>query len=419
MSFAKLLSIQKNAFKRATFLARSETGYNQYLGSRRNIRSNAAPGGWGFQAMGDSKPVSNRRRQKLSRRRHWRHQGGKLRPYKPNISAWHRDPKSGSKSQPLGRDYNLFESRTIDDTTNVVSEHPEVRNFAEQNLEWMIRSTKSHMKAHGDRYPFQMGDIKILSDEPNHANTLISSTAQQTSQWLVNRMLSNRYHNFVQTFTKSADFEPLRHLFKISGAVEPHPVDGIMTMKSDLVDIRNVRIEQTDVEQLDKDWMLKRGYGEQFDAIFDEDAVDNIMLDDYVQTTIYGQCLKKGGVLYLWDRKISGDIAGRKLRAKICELYPNSHFELIAERDDAWGTQFVFLKALSCTEKNMDRESDRKDEWGDSHLKYAQSVIRDGSKVTENAGRDMHEGMDRIEDAVDDFNGRKREAHPAPSILRE
>jgi len=220
----------------------------------------------------------------------------------------------------------------------------------------------------------------------------------------------------VQTFTKSADFEPLRHLFKISGAVEPHPVDGIMTMKSDLVDIRNVRIEQTDVEQLDKDWMLKRGYGEQFDAIFDEDAVDNIVLDDYVQTTIYGQCLKKGGVLYLWDRKISGDIAGRKLRAKICELYPNSHFELIAERDDAWGTQFVFLKALSCTEKNMDRESDRKDEWGDSHLEYVQSNLKNGSEVTKNAGRDMHEGMDRINDAVQSYNdpNHKRKPKEAP-----
>ena len=270
------------------------------------------------------------------------------------------------------------------------------------------------MKAHGDKYGFQIEDIKFLSDEPNKADTLISSTAEQTSQWLINRMLL--YHNFVQTFTKSADFEPLKHLFKISAAAKPHLVDGIMTMEYGNNDIR---IEQTEARQLDREWMKDRGYHEHFDAIFDEEAVDNIIHSEFVQTTIYGQCLKKGGVLYLWNHKISGDIAGRKLRAKICELYPNSHFELIAERDDAWGTQFVFLKALSCTEKNMDRESVRKDKWGDSHLKYAQSVVRDGSKVTENAGRDMHEGMDRIEDAVDDFNGRKREAHPAPSILRE
>ena len=82
------------------------------------------------------------------------------------------------------------------------------------------------------------------------------------------------------------------------------------------------------------------------------------------------------------------------------ELYPNSHFELVAERDAAWVTQFIYLKALNCSEQNVDRESHRKDHWGDSHLDYNQSAIWERSKVTENAGMGMTEGMERVAEAL-------------------
>ena len=86
----------------------------------------------------------------------------------------------------------------------------------------------------------------------------------------------------------------------------------------------------------------------------------------------------------------------------ISGLYPNSHFELIAERDAAWVTQFVFLKALNCSQENLNRESDRKDAWGDGHLSYNQSVIWEGSKVATQAGRGISapEGIDAVVEAL-------------------
>lgn len=93
---------------------------------------------------------------------------------------------------------------------------------------------------------------------------------------------------------------------------------------------------------------------------------------------------------------------GRKLRSKISGLYPNSHFELIAERDAAWVTQFVFLKALNCSQENSKRESDRKDDWGDGHLSYNQSAIWEQSKLTAQAGRGVNapEGIDGVVDIL-------------------
>ena len=265
------------------------------------------------------------------------------------------------------------------------------------------------MDTQGDSYPFHKADIKLLSDEQLDTNALVSCSVQHTSQWLIKRMLS--YRHFVHTFTKSPDFVSLQNLFQIWGDAEPMMRDGIMTL-----DHKAICIEQTKATDVDEQWMQNRGYNEYFDVICDEDAVDNIVFDEYVQTTIYGQCVKKGGVIYVSDRKITGDIAGRKLRARMSGLYPNSHFELIAERDTAWDTQFVFMKALSCSERNLDRESDRKDEWGDSHLSYNQSVIWERSKVRENAGRDTCEGLERITNAFeDDANPhRKRTAKEAP-----
>merc|ERR1712154_25091 len=100
------------------------------------------------------------------------------------------------------------------------------------------------------------------------------------------------------------------------------------------------------------------GYYEFFDVIFDESALDMVIPTNYVETTIYGHCLRTGGVAYVSAERISGDIAGRKLRSKVSALYPNSHFQLVAERDTAWNTQFVFLKASSCSQENVERAAE-------------------------------------------------------------
>lgn len=196
--------------------------------------------------------------------------------------------------------------------------------------------------------------------------------------------------------------------------------DGIMTLSDKLGDI--LRIEQTEITEIGTEWMQNRGYNEYFDVIFDELALDNVEscpgIDEYVQTTIFGHCLKTGGVIYVCDKRISGDISGRKLRSKMNALYPNSHFELIAERDTAWDTQFVFLKALNCSQENLNRKSDRKDEWGDSHLSYVKSSIWGRSEVMENAGRDVNEGMERIIDAFeDDANPNRKQTAKEPPFF--
>lgn len=242
---------------------------------------------------------------------------------------------------------------TMFDGADVVRDGPEVRSFSELTLEWIVSSTKSHMKTHGDSYGFHQEDIVLLSDEPQ--NTMVSSSSQHTSQWLINRMLS--CHHFVHSFTESTDFQPLKNLFKIPNEVEPSmSSDGIMTLM-DGDDLSDICIEQTALADLGADWMQTRGYNEGFDVIFDECALDNIIEDEYVQTTIYGHCLKTGGLVYVSDKRMTGDTGGRKLRSKMKALYPKSHFRLIAERDTAWFTQFVFLKASNCSENNPDASS--------------------------------------------------------------
>merc|ERR1712062_653339 len=124
---------------------------------------------------------------------------------------------------------------------------------------------------------------------------------------------------------------------KISDKVEPvSSTDGIVTLR----DNNNISIEKADLFNLDSQWMMNRGYYEFFDVIFDESALDMVIPANYVETTIYGHCLRTGGVAYVSAERISGDIAGRKLRSKVSA-------QLVAERDTAWNTQFVFLKALS------------------------------------------------------------------------
>ena len=189
---------------------------------------------------------------------------------------------------------------------NMVTDGPEVRNFSELTLQWIINSTDSHMQTNEDSYGFGKNDIKLLSDDGSCAYTLITCSAQNTSQWFINRMLSHKH--FVHSFTNSADFQPLKNLFKISADAVPKVNDGIMTLDDKS---SNIRIEQTEVNEIDKEWMQHRGYNGYFDVIFDELAVDNIVFDDYVQTTIYGHCLKKGGVIYVSDKRITGDIAGK------------------------------------------------------------------------------------------------------------
>jgi len=241
-----------------------------------------------------------------------------------------------------------------------------------------------------------------------------------TSTWFINNLLSRKEDIYVHSFTESGKFEPLRHLFDAKAV--PSEKDGVMTLYDES---RNLGIEHADISKLGPEWVARHGFNEYFDVIFDELPLDTMVsMDDYIQTTIYGHCLKKGGVIYVCSKKISGDIAGRKLRQKIGSLYGNSHFELIGERDSAWHTQFLFLKAESCSNVDSDRELHRKDHWGDSHLEYNQHKIWNRSKVTENAGRGMTEGMERVYNAlVDDVHDGKapdqRDSPFTPSFLDE
>lgn len=283
----------------------------------------------------------------------------------------------GKAMHPQGQFMTMFEDG------DVVRDGPEVRNFSEQTLQWIVGSTASHMKTHGDCYGFGLNDIRLLSGDPNsNTNTLITNTSQHTSQWLILRMLS--HHHFVHCFTDSADFDSLKNLFQIPKAIEPAmSSDGMLTLQDRS---SNIRIEQAQVPELGSEWMHTRGYNEYFDAIFDESAADTVLSNGSVQTTIYGHCLRAGGVLCVSGERISRDFSGSKLRSKMSGLYPNSHFELIAERDTAWNTQFVFLKALGCSEENVDRAPDREDRWGDGHRDFVQSAIWDQTEGTEWVG---------------------------------
>jgi len=310
--------------------------------------------------------------------------------------------QQSSASHPMSyygssRHFRLNQNKNTD---TGFADGPEIANFSEKTLQWMVERTESHIEANADKYPFKKDEIQLLSHCPANGKALVSCTAQNTSTWFINNMLSRKEDIYVHSFTKSGKFEPLRHLFDINAV--PLEKDGVMTLHDES---KNVQIEHTDIRNLGMEWMTKNGFNECFDVIFDELALDTVVaspetMDDYIQTTIFGHCLKRGGVIYVCSKRMSGDIAGRKLRQRIGSLYGNSHFEMIAERDTAWHTQFLFLKAESCSNHSNDRESQRKDHWGDSHLEYNQHKIWNRSKVTENAGMGMSEGMERVYDAL-------------------
>merc|ERR1712217_942456 len=61
------------------------------------------------------------------------------------------------------------------------------------------------------------------------------------------------------------------------------------------------------------------------------------------------------------------------------------------------------LKTESCSNSTQ-RDSVRKDHWGDGHFEYNQNNIWNRNKVTENAGMDMREGVERVFDAINNFH---------------
>ena len=231
------------------------------------------------------------------------------------------------------------------------------------------------METNEDSYSFRKEDIKLLCDRPRNVNAIVHCTKHNASKWLIKRMLSYYCYTPCSPEDPSARLLSMYSMEEADREAEQWMDDGIMTLMS-TEGILGPYIKKTDPTG-DEEWMQNNGYqsyNECFDLIFDDKCTDNrckdssgivlhVLLDGgYVHTTLYGQRLKKGGMIYVSDRKMPGDIDGQKLRSKVNELYPNSHFELIAERDTARDTQFVFLKTLSCAEKNVDNEFDRKDE---------------------------------------------------------
>ena len=238
-------------------------------------------------------------------------------------------------------------------------------NFAKETLEWMIDSVKSHMESHEDSYSFRKEDIKLLCDQPRNVNAIVHCIKHNASKWLIKRMLSYYWYTPSNPESIPARWQSMESMSAANRDLKQWMNDGIMTLDN-TEGILGPYIEKTDPAEIDEEWMLKRrfilSFNEYFDLIFDDQCMDNVLYSENVQTTIYGQCLKKGGIIYVSDCKVPGDIDGQKLGSKMGGLYPNSHFELIAERDRPQDKQFVFLKTLSCAEKNVDRESDRKDE---------------------------------------------------------
>lgn len=304
-----------------------------------------------------------------------------------------------ARTQPLHRSLCIIPSRNFrinynTNTSTGFGDGPEIINFSEKTLQWIVNTTDSHLDEHADKYTFKKDDVQLLSYSPINGKTLISSTAQNTSTWFINNVLSRNLNIYVHSFTDSGKFEPLRNLFGVNA--EPSERDGLMTLRDES---KNLCIEHADTATLGTEWMNGHGFNECFDVIFDEVPLDTLIQSEYIQTTIYGHCLKKGGVIYVSAKRLSGDMAGRKLREQMSALYGNSHFEMIGERETAWHTQFLFLKVASC-DAESERESHRKDHWGDGHLEYNQKKIWNRSKVTENAGRGMTEGMDRVYDSL-------------------
>eukprot|EP01084_Bolivina_argentea_P319073 553445_1 len=267
----------------------------------------------------------------------------------------------------------------------------EIVNFSERTWSWIVGTATSHMISNENKYSFDLNDVKISNETAKDVKGLISCSKQATSQWYIHKMLNDKYyiHSFAD---KPTNFDYIKSTFRLS--------NDCFEDNNILYDNNNdIRIEKACINELNYDWIKKNNYNEYFDIIIDELACDNIVtmdVNNYVYTTIYGLCLKQSGIIYVVDRKITGDMAGIKLREKIGKLYPNRYFELIGERDTPWTTQFAFLKIDSCWNLNTDRDENRIDVWGDGHKEYVQNSIKDNSNVMKNAGRGMMEGMDAV-----------------------
>merc|ERR1719410_1848345 len=64
---------------------------------------------------------------------------------------------------------------------------PEIINFSEKTLQWIVDTTESHVDQHSGKYSFEKDDVKLLSYEPVDGKALIACTAQNTSTWFINR----------------------------------------------------------------------------------------------------------------------------------------------------------------------------------------------------------------------------------------
>jgi len=265
---------------------------------------------------------------------------------------------------------------------------PEIVSFSERTFEWIVSASRAHLSDHADKYSFTAKDVLVAndSDASQPLKVLVTCSEEATSQWYIHHFLG-RGNAIIYAFAKpSANFSYLQNTFKLNAK-------DVTESENVLYDAnKQLTIEKTTAAQLDAQWLSDRGLEEYFDFIVDELCHEQTLYVDSkpVQTTIFGLCLKPSGLLYVVDRRISGDIAGIKLRKKISALYPNSHFELVAERDTPWTTQFVFLKADSCDTAETGRDAQRVDYWGDSHKQHVQDSIH-GNEVLRNAGRNMVE----------------------------
>merc|ERR1719384_1430103 len=264
-------------------------------------------------------------------------------------------------------------------------------------------STQSHIAEHGDKYNFDAKDIKTLSlesNEPTDIKALISCTDQHTSQWFIERFIQKKY--YIHSFAGlSSNFNFIKNRFRLNDANE---------ITADLLydEKHNIYIEKASIAQIDNKWINDNKYNEYFDIILDEAPCDNIIkvdIDNHVQTTIFGNVLKKTGVIYVVAKKLQNDIVGEKLRTKIGRLYPNTHFELMEERDTPWTTQFIFLKVESCDNLDTNRDNERVDVRTSMHYQYNQDHIK-GETVTNLHGHfigsDNKEGMDKVWDALEE-----------------
>ena len=186
-------------------------------------------------------------------------------------------------------------------------------NFGERTLTWITESVHAHMDDNHDIYPFNKDNINMLSSTSTNIKSLIPCSEQVTSQWFINRMISNKSH--IHAFAKmSGNFDFLKNRFKLSVRCEhtkPDPEASENRQENELETLHDkenkIKIEKADIHSLSIEWIDRHNYNEYFDIIWDELALDNIItmdIDNYVQTTLYGLALKQSGILYVVDRKI-------------------------------------------------------------------------------------------------------------------